>query len=151
MQGKGSLSVWLGRNGSVTEVALFPAHAGFEEELIGLLGGLGEGAKLEFERLNDQHDGLIEQHRKIGADHGMLAQRAHDGLLHGTIEEVLLEFVALLRTFFERFGHFIEQTGKLPEFAALMAETGPAGEIACCQAGSRLVETTDLAEDETFD
>ena len=84
----------------------------------------------DLQGLRDEHHGLIQQRGDVAAHHRELAQRRHDGLLKGTVQEGLFGPLAFFDAFLQRDRHGIERLRQLAQLAPLARQPGAAGQVA---------------------
>src|SRR5438270_3942884 len=74
----GSLAIRSGRSNLLPDCSGFPSRAGREHEAFSVGGEFEDRAKLNFQCLRHQTEGLVKESREIGTHEGILSQGAED-------------------------------------------------------------------------
>ena len=149
-QREAALGLRVGWNDRLSDAAVLPADSRPQQQEFASRLQFQDMAVLDLQRLGDQHHGLIQQRGDIVAYHGELAQGGHDRLLEGTVEEGLVGPLTFFDAFLKRGRHGIERARQLAQFAPLLRQAGPAGQITRAQLLGRFGQHPHLAEDEAL-
>ena len=107
-------------------------------------------AKLDFQRLANEGDRLIQERGKVVAHQGELAKRGDDRLLQGAIEQALLVVLVFFRPLLDGCRHRIEGLGELSHFAGFAGELRAGGKVSAAEPARRREQGPDLSYDEAF-
>src|SRR5438105_2414477 len=118
----------IGGHDAFANQSFLPTYPGAQEHEVAIGQQLQYVAILDFQSLRDEHDHLIQQARKISADHRELPECADHGLLEGAIQQPFLRLLPFLDALAEGFSQAIEGARQLADLAALLSQTGAAAQ-----------------------